>query len=222
MQRSAQLDSAIETAAREAHAPPSDFAYAAIDAMAKATNDRYTQFFTPDEFKAFNEALDPAANRRYRRHDRARRGDRMRSHHVRAAEHARRARRASRRRRRDRRRRHADQGSQRRRGERAAARQARNGRCGDRAAPRRAGRLYDHARGRPASDRRLQDAARRHRIRLGHGVRPSDARRVRYRDRAFELSSARRRSFSICATTAAATSTRRSTSARASSRTKRC
>ena len=27
--------------------------------MAKATNDRYTQFFTPDEFKAFNEALDP-------------------------------------------------------------------------------------------------------------------------------------------------------------------
>ncbi len=55
----AELDSAIEAAARDAHAPPSDFAYAVIDAMAKATNDRYTQFFTPDEFKAFNEALDP-------------------------------------------------------------------------------------------------------------------------------------------------------------------
>lgn len=56
----AELDEAIATAAREAHASPSDFAYAAIDAMAKATNDRYTQFFTPDEFKAFNQALDPA------------------------------------------------------------------------------------------------------------------------------------------------------------------
>ena len=46
--------------ARAAHAQPTDFAYAAIEAMAKATNDRYTQFFTPDEFKAFNEALDPS------------------------------------------------------------------------------------------------------------------------------------------------------------------
>ncbi|MGB8908116.1 MAG: S41 family peptidase [Candidatus Cybelea sp.] len=55
----AELDSAIVTAAQTAHASPNDFAYAAIVAMAKATNDRYTQFFTPDEFKAFNEALDP-------------------------------------------------------------------------------------------------------------------------------------------------------------------
>lgn len=54
-----ELESAIATAAHAAHASPSDFAYAAIDAMAKATNDRYTQFFTPAEFKAFNEALDP-------------------------------------------------------------------------------------------------------------------------------------------------------------------
>jgi carboxyl-terminal processing protease len=54
-----ELESAIATAARTAHGAPSDFAYAAIDAMAKATNDRYTQFFTPDEFKAFNDALDP-------------------------------------------------------------------------------------------------------------------------------------------------------------------
>ncbi len=53
------LDAAIVASARAAHAAPSDFAYAAIDAMAKATNDRYTQFFTPAEFKAFNDALDP-------------------------------------------------------------------------------------------------------------------------------------------------------------------
>jgi carboxyl-terminal processing protease len=56
----AELDEAIAAAARAAHASPNDFAYAAINAMAKAVNDRYTQFFTPDEFKAFNEALDPA------------------------------------------------------------------------------------------------------------------------------------------------------------------
>lgn len=56
----AELDAAIASAAHAAHVPPSEFAYAAIVAMAKAVNDRYTQFFTPAEFKAFNEALDPA------------------------------------------------------------------------------------------------------------------------------------------------------------------
>ncbi|HEY2553895.1 MAG TPA: S41 family peptidase [Candidatus Cybelea sp.] len=56
----AQLDAAIASAAHAAHVPPSEFAYATIVAMAKAVNDRYTQFFTPTEFKAFNEALDPA------------------------------------------------------------------------------------------------------------------------------------------------------------------
>lgn len=55
----AQLDAAIVDAARAAHAAPSDFAYAVINAMAKATTDRYTQFFTPAQFKAFDEALDP-------------------------------------------------------------------------------------------------------------------------------------------------------------------
>lgn len=55
----AQLDLAIATAASAAHGEPTDFAYAAIGAMAKAVGDRYTQFFTPDEFKAFNTALDP-------------------------------------------------------------------------------------------------------------------------------------------------------------------
>ncbi|HEV3091424.1 MAG TPA: S41 family peptidase [Candidatus Cybelea sp.] len=54
------LDEAIANAARTAHASSSDFAYDAIVAMAKAVNDRYTQFFTPAEFKQFNEALDPA------------------------------------------------------------------------------------------------------------------------------------------------------------------
>jgi len=56
----AALDEAIANAAHAAHAPPSDFAYAAIEAMAKAVNDRYTQFFTPAEYKAFNEVLDPS------------------------------------------------------------------------------------------------------------------------------------------------------------------
>ncbi|MGA8532719.1 MAG: S41 family peptidase, partial [Candidatus Tumulicola sp.] len=36
-----------------------DFAYAAIAAMTKSVGDRYTQFFTPEEFKQFNDALDP-------------------------------------------------------------------------------------------------------------------------------------------------------------------
>ena len=55
----AELDAAIAAAADAAHAPVTDFAYAAIDAMAKAVGDRYTQFFTPDEFRAFNQGLDP-------------------------------------------------------------------------------------------------------------------------------------------------------------------
>ncbi len=56
----AEIDGAIASTARAAHGSASDFAYATIVAMAKAVNDRYTQFFTPAEFKEFNEALDPA------------------------------------------------------------------------------------------------------------------------------------------------------------------
>ena len=56
----AGLDMAIAAAAHAAHASQSEFAYAAIAGMAKGVNDRYTQFFTPDELKQFNEALDPA------------------------------------------------------------------------------------------------------------------------------------------------------------------
>ena len=55
----AALGEAIADAAHASGAPPADFAYAAIVAMAKAVNDRYTQFFTPAEFKAFNTSLDP-------------------------------------------------------------------------------------------------------------------------------------------------------------------
>ncbi|MBV8331965.1 MAG: S41 family peptidase [Candidatus Eremiobacteraeota bacterium] len=55
----AELDAAIASSAEEAHAAPTEFAYVAIDAMAHAVGDRYTQFFTPDEFRAFNDALDP-------------------------------------------------------------------------------------------------------------------------------------------------------------------
>jgi carboxyl-terminal processing protease len=55
----AALDDAIATAADSAHASSTDFAYAAIRAMAGSLGDRYTQFFTPDELKKFNEALDP-------------------------------------------------------------------------------------------------------------------------------------------------------------------
>jgi carboxyl-terminal processing protease len=56
----AQLDGAIASAAAAANGPQTVYAYVAINAMAKAVGDRYTQFFTPDEFKQFNEALDPA------------------------------------------------------------------------------------------------------------------------------------------------------------------
>lgn len=53
------LDQAIRSAAEAAHATSTEFAYAAIAGMAKAVGDRYTQFFTPEEFKEFNQALDP-------------------------------------------------------------------------------------------------------------------------------------------------------------------
>ena len=55
----AGLDSAIAGVADEANGSPTDYAYAAIAAMAHAVGDKYTQFFTPDEFRQFNSALDP-------------------------------------------------------------------------------------------------------------------------------------------------------------------
>ncbi len=55
----AALDEEIADAAASAHGSTTDYAYAAIAAMAKAVDDRYTQFMTPDEYKAFKDALDP-------------------------------------------------------------------------------------------------------------------------------------------------------------------
>jgi carboxyl-terminal processing protease len=55
----AQLDDAIADAANASHAAPTDFAYAAIAAMADGAKDRYTVFMTPDEYKTFKESLDP-------------------------------------------------------------------------------------------------------------------------------------------------------------------
>ncbi|HTZ54257.1 MAG TPA: S41 family peptidase [Candidatus Acidoferrum sp.] len=53
------LDDAIADAAASAHGSTTDYAYAAITSMAKAVDDRYTQFMTPDEYKQFRDALDP-------------------------------------------------------------------------------------------------------------------------------------------------------------------
>ncbi len=53
------LDEAIASSAAASHGNATTFAYAAIAAMTRSLGDRYTQFFTPDEFKQFNEALDP-------------------------------------------------------------------------------------------------------------------------------------------------------------------
>ena len=54
-----QLDRAIESVAQAAHGTPTEYAYAAIDGMAKSVKDRWTAFLDPKEFKDFNEALDP-------------------------------------------------------------------------------------------------------------------------------------------------------------------
>jgi carboxyl-terminal processing protease len=53
------LDAAIAAVAEQAHGAPADYAYAAIEAMAHSVGDKYTQFFTPDEFREFNDVLDP-------------------------------------------------------------------------------------------------------------------------------------------------------------------
>jgi carboxyl-terminal processing protease len=56
----AALDQAIEAAAESAHATNvTKYAYAAIDGMAHAVNDKYTAFFTPAEYKDFQDELDP-------------------------------------------------------------------------------------------------------------------------------------------------------------------
>ncbi len=157
-------------------ASPNDFAYAAIKGMALATNDRYTQFFTPDEFKEFNEALDPESDRRHRRHDRARR----RVGQVASPTCFRRrppSGPASRSATSSRRHRYRDQRARRRR---ASARMSRgrigNGGFGACNASGSRSRLSDHPRGRAAADGRLQGAAGKYRLRMGYRVRSSYAR----------------------------------------------
>jgi carboxyl-terminal processing protease len=53
------LDGAIVSVANAAHGTVTDYAYAAISGMASAFDDRYTEFMTPDEYREFNEELDP-------------------------------------------------------------------------------------------------------------------------------------------------------------------
>lgn len=55
----AWIDDAIANAAEAAHTSATPFAYAAMTAMAKAVGDRYTTFMTPEDYRAFNSALDP-------------------------------------------------------------------------------------------------------------------------------------------------------------------
>jgi carboxyl-terminal processing protease len=54
-----ELDQAIADAAEQTRLPASELAYAAIGAMARAVDDRYTVFMTPDQFRQFSDALDP-------------------------------------------------------------------------------------------------------------------------------------------------------------------
>jgi len=53
------LDQVIADVAQSTHGSTTEYAYAAINAMARAVDDRYTQFMTPDEYKSFKDALDP-------------------------------------------------------------------------------------------------------------------------------------------------------------------
>ncbi len=57
----ASLDQEIAdvASADTAHGTATQYAYAAIAGMAKSVGDRYTVFMSPDDFKAFNAALDP-------------------------------------------------------------------------------------------------------------------------------------------------------------------
>lgn len=50
---------AISHVQQATHAGGSDLTYDAIDAMARSLRDPYTAFFTPDEYRRFNQALDP-------------------------------------------------------------------------------------------------------------------------------------------------------------------
>jgi carboxyl-terminal processing protease len=51
--------SAIATVQNATHQSPTLLTYEVIGGMAKALGDKYTTFFTPDEYRQFNQALDP-------------------------------------------------------------------------------------------------------------------------------------------------------------------
>jgi carboxyl-terminal processing protease len=54
-----QISAAIDRLQNATHLSPTTLTYDVIDAMARSLGDRYTQFFTPDQFREFNQALDP-------------------------------------------------------------------------------------------------------------------------------------------------------------------
>lgn len=54
-----QIAGAIEQVGNATHESPTLLTYETIGGMAKALGDRYTTFFTPDEYRQFNQALDP-------------------------------------------------------------------------------------------------------------------------------------------------------------------
>lgn len=58
-QNIAQIQSQIARAASATHASSTLLTYAAINGMAGSIGDRYTMFFTPEQLKEFNQALDP-------------------------------------------------------------------------------------------------------------------------------------------------------------------
>ncbi len=54
-----QVATAIAHLGSATHQSPTLLTYQVIDAMAKSLGDRYTAFFTPDEYRQFNDSLDP-------------------------------------------------------------------------------------------------------------------------------------------------------------------
>jgi carboxyl-terminal processing protease len=54
-----QLASAIARVETASHQSSTLLTYQVIDGMAKSLGDKYTTFFTPDEYRQFNQALDP-------------------------------------------------------------------------------------------------------------------------------------------------------------------
>ena len=54
-----QINAAIQVFSAQSHLPLDDVAYTAISGMAKAMGDKWTQFFTPQQLREFDQELDP-------------------------------------------------------------------------------------------------------------------------------------------------------------------